>query len=876
MVTPRVYSPRAQARTGAQDVWELKLPAVSVHPSSPSPDAAWDGDESHRGAAAWTPPSGVSGGGRGYTSPKLAGVAVPDASSPLSARSSRQGTVRRAAVWLPYHASIPGEGSAFLRACSSMTRDTLLVACDPGPAGMSASVYFARIHVVYDLLTQHAPFLDVRVVLPTLYPDPAEVRDADVVGTAPLPVETHHVEMAIAWCCEDGDVEAWLVGEAFSGPGSQIPDWLDTYYDDDKALPVLLGVPEGGLRVSQGGADHGGLPWGGPEAEAERSEALRRTLVPAPSEWHTVNKTKEPGGRLRFQRTSAATRLYEGVILGGTFDQLHSGHKLLISAAVFCCRGDNTVTIGITHPDMNTDKYLAELLSSIEEREAAVLDFVRSVAGHKGVCCFKCGTVTITDPFGPSITTEAAEALVVSLETEKGGFAVNRRRETNGVAPLDVVVVETLADLVPEEKRSSSFLRRDLLGHFRRPRKPVVRARPDRLGPYTIGLTGGIASGKSAVSSLVQGYGGAVIDCDRLGWRSYSKGTPVYTKLVERFGSDVLDERTGEIDRAKLGTAVFTGADSKANLADLEALVWPAIRVLADEARVAHAVEASYLSSEAMSQDEGLGQLLSPEAVKALKCRDVVFVEAAILLESGHCEAMDEVWTVFVPVATQRERLKARSGGAMSDADADGRIARQMTASERLAVSEVALSNEGTVEDTERQVATALNELVASQRYAHRIRTNQAHAGRADPDEVADALSAGRHAWALRLRWSLLCDRLGVGRQCSATWWEQVFPGAFGGAERLSNAFAQLDAHVEVCTRPRAVSLALFFCAKGKEGIDNCESFAARAGLQGEEMEVAHRALELLRAEVDAESEEDAEFALFVTLRKEVVHSGED
>ena len=859
MAMPRAF----EAREPGQ--WGPKPPSTSVHPPMLSLDIGqgnWrEGESAYH-----------ESGGRGSGAESLTGLnGAVDATSP-STRGVRQGTVRRAAVWLPYDAAIPGEGSTFLRACASVTRDTLLVACDPGPAGMSASVYFARIHVVYDLLTQHAPFLDVRVVLPTLYPDPAEVRGVDVVGTAPLPVETHHVEMAIAWCCEDGDVEAWLVGEGITVRGSrewfQIPDWLDTYYDVEKALPVVLDVPEGGLRVGQGGVDHGGVPWGGVEAEAERCEALRRMLIPAPSEWHTVERTKEPGGRRRFQRTSAATRLYEGVILGGTFDQLHSGHKLLISAAVFCCRGDNTVTIGITHPDMSADKYLAALMSSIEVREEAVLDFVRSVAGHKGACCFKCGTVTITDPFGPSITTEAAEALVVSLETEKGGFAVNKRREANGVAPLDVVVVETLADLVPEEKRSSSFLRRDLLGHYRKPPQPVVRAKPDRLGPYTIGLTGGIASGKSTVSNLVQGCGGAVIDCDRLGWRSYAKGTPVYTALLERFGSSVLDTQTGEIDRAKLGAAVFTGADAKTNLADLEALVWPAIRVLADEARVAHAVEASYLNLSASSVDAKCAQL-SPEATRALKCRDVIFVEAAILLESGHCEAMDEVWTVFVPVATQRERLMARSGGTMSHEDADARIARQMTASQRLAISEVALCNEDTLEDTEGQVMIALNELVASQRFAHRIRSNQAHAGRADPDEVAEATDAGRHSWALRLRWSLLCDRMGVGRQCSATWWEKIFPGP-GLAQRMADAFARLDAKIEICSSPRAVALALFFTTRDDSSADMVDSFASRAGLQGEELDVASRAVALLEITTHDDenaSSRDSEVALFVDLQ---------
>ena len=91
-------------------------------------------------------------------------------------------------------------------------------------------------------------------------------------------------------------------------------------------------------------------------------------------------------------------------------------------------------------------------------------------------------------------------------------------------------------------------------------------------------LTGGIASGKSSAAKLLEGLGAKVIDADKLGHRSYQKGTLTYDKLVKAFGSKII-RSDGEIDRKLLGTIVFKEEKLLRKLTDI---VWPSIRLMAE------------------------------------------------------------------------------------------------------------------------------------------------------------------------------------------------------------------------------------------------------------------------------------------------------
>lgn len=193
-----------------------------------------------------------------------------------------------------------------------------------------------------------------------------------------------------------------------------------------------------------------------------------------------------------------------------------------------------------------------------------------------------------------------------------------------------------------------------------------------------IGLTGGIASGKSAVADLLAGLGAQVIDADVLAREVVEPGTPGLAAVRDRFGASVIAP-SGELDRAALAAIVF--ADPAARR-DLEAIVHPAVRKRASE-----------LEEDATAP--------------------VVVHVIPLLVETGQAEAFDRVVVVDVPAGIQRERLMARSG--LSAPEADARIAAQSSREERLAVADHVLDNAGTSARLEEQVG-ALWDVLATRR----------------------------------------------------------------------------------------------------------------------------------------------------------------
>ena len=187
---------------------------------------------------------------------------------------------------------------------------------------------------------------------------------------------------------------------------------------------------------------------------------------------------------------------------------------------------------------------------------------------------------------------------------------------------------------------------------------------------HVIGLTGGIASGKSTVSAILVENGAALLDADLLGHRTYQPGGPAYAVVVERFGRDILsDDRT--IDRRALGAKVFGDADALKRLTDV---VWPAIKALAtDELRT-----------------------LERAGV------EVAVLEAAVLIEAEWQDLADEVWVVTVPRLVAKQRLMERNG--LSAVAADQRIDSQLTDAERRKYADRLIDNSGSVDDARAQV----------------------------------------------------------------------------------------------------------------------------------------------------------------------------
>jgi phosphopantetheine adenylyltransferase/dephospho-CoA kinase len=175
-----------------------------------------------------------------------------------------------------------------------------------------------------------------------------------------------------------------------------------------------------------------------------------------------------------------------------------------------------------------------------------------------------------------------------------------------------------------------------------------------------IGLTGGIASGKSTVAKTLQSWGAYVIDADKLGHRAYVKGTDAFHKVVAQFGEDVVGA-DGEVDRQALGAKVFGEGGSLKQLTDI---VWPAIYDMA-AAEIKQSLDSN------------------PNTV--------VVLEAAVLIEAGWQSLVDEIWVTTVDPSIAIERASARDG---VDADAvQARIDAQLSNAERTAEAVVVIDN---------------------------------------------------------------------------------------------------------------------------------------------------------------------------------------
>ena len=195
----------------------------------------------------------------------------------------------------------------------------------------------------------------------------------------------------------------------------------------------------------------------------------------------------------------------------------------------------------------------------------------------------------------------------------------------------------------------------------------------------SIGLTGGIASGKSTVVEALRDLGAETIDADRLGHQTYEPGTGTFQAVVEAFGDELVAE-DGTIDRRVLGGKVFGKPDELKRLTDI---VWPGIRALAADEL----------------------ERLAGEGTK------VAVLEAAVLIEAEWQDLVDEVWVVSAEPEAARERLMARND--MSAEDADARIASQISNQERLAHADVVIETDCPLDEVRGRVEAAWNELNA-------------------------------------------------------------------------------------------------------------------------------------------------------------------
>ncbi|KAI9015902.1 dephospho-CoA kinase [Hyaloraphidium curvatum] len=211
---------------------------------------------------------------------------------------------------------------------------------------------------------------------------------------------------------------------------------------------------------------------------------------------------------------------------------------------------------------------------------------------------------------------------------------------------------------------------------------PPSKPRAARTDIFVLGLTGGIASGKSTVAKQLAAppHGLRVVDADLLGHRTYEPGTATYKAVVAAFGPDVV-AADGKIDRKALGGKVFGKPEEMKRLTDA---VWPGIRALA----------------------------LAEFDEAASKGEKVVVLEAAVMFEAAWEDLCHAVWVCAVDPDEAVRRAVARQPG-LDEEGARRRLASQMGNDERAKKGDHVLWNDGSVEELREKVEEALEETLS-------------------------------------------------------------------------------------------------------------------------------------------------------------------
>jgi dephospho-CoA kinase len=195
-----------------------------------------------------------------------------------------------------------------------------------------------------------------------------------------------------------------------------------------------------------------------------------------------------------------------------------------------------------------------------------------------------------------------------------------------------------------------------------------------------VGLTGGIASGKSAVAKILQRLGAAIVNADELAREVVEPGREAWTEIVAAFGPQVL-QGDQNLDRQKLRALIFNQPEARKRL---ESIIHPRVRALAEE-RIRQHAASGY---------------------------SVVIYEVPLLFEGNLQEWLRPVILVACDIETQTARLQERDH--LTAADAQKHIAAQMSLSEKRRLADYIIENNGSLEDLERRTREILKKITTT------------------------------------------------------------------------------------------------------------------------------------------------------------------
>ncbi|MEZ4488426.1 MAG: dephospho-CoA kinase [Cyanobacteriota/Melainabacteria group bacterium] len=194
-------------------------------------------------------------------------------------------------------------------------------------------------------------------------------------------------------------------------------------------------------------------------------------------------------------------------------------------------------------------------------------------------------------------------------------------------------------------------------------------------GPFTLGITGTIASGKSSAGKILQELGVPVIDTDHIVHEILAQDPTVKKAVKDRFGEEVLTNE-GKIDREKLGKVVFSDHEAKKSL---EAIVHPATI------------------------------MQCRKLIEEKNDNPVVAILVPLLFEARLESEYDEIWTIFTDEAILKERLAKRNG--LDSVEIEKRLGAQMSQNEKVMRADHVIDNSDSLENTRNQIKTLLSKI---------------------------------------------------------------------------------------------------------------------------------------------------------------------